>query len=251
MKKIIALSLLVFASQFLFAQSALSGVGLGFNYNGTGRVPDDLVKSNFDQSLFRDVVSNGYGSLNRVLSSYEFSFKPSKKENFYLDVDVLQGAEFIYGYSYGNYTNGDTSFNTSVNVDLNSSVIGLKAVGRFSTPVEKRFFYNLGLGVEGLRAYNVTASGSSYYNISNWVNGYYVSTSENLNNKDVAGYSSYNLLQQVGAAFRLGKDESKFPLNNTYIELDFQINNNFTMMNEVLSKYRTYGFTLSMVYELR
>lgn len=242
---------MLFTAQLVVAQSKLSGLGLGFNYNGTGRVPDNLIKSNFDQELFRDVVSNGYGSLNRVLSSYEFSFKPGKKEYFFVDVDVLQGAEYIYGSSYDNYMSGDTSINANISVDINSSILGLKAIGRFCTPVEKRFFYNVGIGLEGLMAYNVTASGSSYYSASDWSTGYFASSSENLDNKEVSGYFSYNLLQQVGAAYRLGKDESKFPLNKTYVELDFQINNNFTLMNDVLSKYRTYGFTLSMVYELR
>ena len=251
MKKVIYTIFALFTSHLLFAQSALSGVGLGFNYNGTGNVPTELVQSNFDQDVFRNVASEGYGSLNRVFSAYEFSFKPSNKEYFYIDVDLLQGAEYIYGSSYDNYSRGDTFFNTSTNIDISSSLVGLKAVGRFTTPTEKRFFYNVGIGVEGLMAYNVSASGNSYYSASNWGVGFDETKQENLQNDKVDGYSSYNLLQQVGAAYRLGKDESKFPLNKTYVELDFQINNSFTLMNSELSKFRTYGFTLSMVYELR
>lgn len=251
MKKVFLITLTLLSSPFLFAQSALSGVGLGFNYNGTANVPSELIQSNFDQDIFRNVASEGWGSLNRVFSAYEFSFKPSTKEYFYIDLDVLQGAEYIYGSSYDNYSRGDTFFNTSTNVDISSSLLGLKVVGRFTTPIEKRFFYNVGIGVEGLMAYNVSASGNSYYSATNWQRGFEEIIQENLQNDKVNGYSSYNLLQQVGAAYRLGKDESKFPLNKTYVELDFQINNSFTMMNSELSKFRTYGFTLSMVYELR
>ncbi|MEY2923779.1 MAG: hypothetical protein RLZZ337_319 [Bacteroidota bacterium] len=251
MKKTILTAFIISIFSFANGQSSLSGLGLGFNYNGTGRIPDDLVNSNFDEAKFRDVGTEGYGSLNRVLSSYEFSFKPGAKEYFFIDVDVMQGAEYIYGSNYDNYSRDDTFFSTSTNIDINSSIIGLKAIGRFTTPVEKRFFYNVGLGIEGLLAYNVTADGSSYYSASNWQRNYNVSESENIRSEAVNGYSSYNLLQQVGAAWRLGKDETKFPLNKTYLELDFQINNNFTNMNSILSKYRTYGFTLSMVYELR
>ncbi len=233
-----------------FAQTQFNHFGLGFNYNGTGRVPDHLISSNFKEVT--DIASSGtYGSLNRTFSAYEFGFKPANSKAVYFDLDLLQGTEYAYASSYSNTFDNDTNITQSTNLDMTSSLLGLKAMARFTTPAKRRFFYNFGIGVEGLLAYDIDAEGYRSMSKNHWPSSYFESDTENFYGEGLDSYSSANFVQQVGMAFRLGKDESRFPLNQTYLETDFQIINNFTFMNSEVAKYRTYGFTLSLVYELR
>ncbi len=251
MKKILLLSLLV-ASQFTYAQLSFNHLGVGFNYNGTGRLSSDLVNSNFDHEDVAFATSQGsYGSLNRVFSSYEFGLKPTKYPFLVFDFDLLQGAEYIYSSNYESYRIQDTSFNRSSNIDISSSLLGLKCMARITTPNEKRFIYNFGLGLEGLWAYNIDAEGYSSTSKNHWPSQTYEYTNESYFGEGLTSYGSLNLVQQVGLAFRLGKDEKSFPLNKTYLETDFQILNNFTSMSGNWSKFRTYGLTLSLVYEVQ
>lgn len=248
MKKIFTVLALSFAIN-ASAQVQFSQLGLGFNFSNTQRVPNNMLSSNFEGETISDGQFGNYGTINRVFSSYEFGLKPSNLKFMFFDFDLLQGTEFIYASDYSNRQNGDTSFRSSYNLDLSSSLIGLKGMVRVSTPSDKRFIYNFGIGGEGYLAYNVEAEGNKYETIEHWPTNFFVNNNESLNEqKD--NYSSYNLVQQAGLAWRLGKDEKSFPLNKTYLEGDFQIINNFTLMNGGWNKYRTYGFTLSLVYEV-
>ncbi|NNJ54976.1 MAG: hypothetical protein HKP14_02520 [Bacteroidia bacterium] len=251
MKKIFILSLLV-ASQISYAQLSFNHLGVGFNYNGTGRPSSELVNSNFNQEDIAFASSQGsYGSLNRVFSSYEFGLKPSKYNFLFFDIDLLQGAEYLYSSNYESYQINDTNFSRNSYIDISSSLLGTKFMARITTPYKRRFIYNFGLGVEGLLAYNIDAEGSQSTSKNHWPSSTYESNRESFYGEGLDTYGSVNLVQQVGLAFRLGKDESSFPLNQTYLETDFQIINNFTTMNKTWSKYRTYGLTLSLVYEIK
>jgi hypothetical protein len=248
MKKILII-FFVLCSATGFAQIKFNHFGLGFNYNGTGRVPDGFVKSNFDNSEDFPTTSE-YGSLNRTFSAYEFGLKPTKYKSMFFDIDVLQGTEYAYVSDYRSTQMNDTNITQSTNLDITSSLIGVKAMARFTTPTKKRFFYNFGVGVEGLMAYDVDAEGYRSTSKNAWASSFFETTREEFHGEGLSSYSSLNLVQQVGLSYRLGKDESRFPLNQTYLETNFQIINNFTFMNDVVSKYRTYGLTLSLVYEV-
>ena len=52
---------------------------------------------------------------------------------------------------------------------------------------------------------------------------YFESESTTLDLDVLRNFQSHQIIQQVGAAFRLGKDEEVYPLNRTYVELNFNI----------------------------
>ena len=245
----IALALLGMFVGSSMAQVKFNHFGLGFNFNGSARVPSSLTSDKLTEIQRPGAYS--YGSVNRTFSAYEFGFNPTKLQALYFDVDLLQGTDYIYSSSYYDDYDGDSSFSYSSNYDAQASLLGLKAMARFTTPAEKRFFYNVGLGVEALYGYNVEESGSHYYYVNHYPSSYFYSEQESFRNANGDSYTGINLVQQVGLSFRLGKDEASFPLNRSYIETDFQIMNNFMMKGDEVHKFRTYGFTLSLVYEIQ
>ncbi len=250
MKKVF-LFLLIIISNFSFSQVKFNHLGLGFNYNGTGQPPSGIVQSMYDESANYESFPDGYGNINRLFSSYEFGLQPANYDFVFFDFDLLQGVDYIYSSNYSNSTSNDTSINRSINLDMTSSLIGIKSMARITTPYKKRFFYNFGIGVEGLVAYNVDASGSARVSKNHWMSGFWDEEVVNLNSSSIDNYYNVGLVQQVGLSYRLGEDEKSFPLNQSYLELDFQIINNFSNINEEWFKYRNYGLTLSVIYEVK
>lgn len=239
------------AAQLAFSQLEVNHFGLGLNYSNTQRVPSAFLESTYKDLPDLQPLGQGYGVINRVFSTYEFGLKPAKFDFLFFDFDLMQGTDYIWDSYYDSYQNGDTNFYISSDVDIVSSLVGLRAQARVTTPSKKRFFYNVGLGVEYFLGYNADIDGSQRYSATDWTNNYYVNVNNQLRRQEGEVYHTFGLVQQAGLAFRLGKDESSFPLNQTYLETDFQIINSFSQIDDTWGKYRTYGFTLSLVYELK
>jgi hypothetical protein len=234
-----------------FSQVEVNHFGLGLNYSNTQRVPSEFLQSTYDELPQLQPQGQGYGVMNRIFSTYEFGLKPAKLDFLFFDFDLMQGTDYIWDSYYDSYQNGDTNFYISSNVDIVSSLVGLRAIARVTTPSKKRFFYNVGLGFEYFLGYNADIDGNQSYSANSWINNYNVNINNQLRREEGEMYHTFGLVQQAGLAFRLGKDEASFPLNQTYLETDFQIINSFTQIDDQWGKYRTYGFTLSLVYEIQ
>ena len=232
------------------AQFGLRGVGVGFAASGGGGMRSDgLGTLMAGQEGFEDELGTGI-VMSRTNTSYTFSFDGEQTPYFALDLSVMQGATNMYNNAYEWRQNQDSFFSRSVNFDSYGATLGLRAMAKFRTDPDRRFHYHFGLGAEGLYTYGVSTYGSRFEEASHWPSQYFESESTTLDLDVLRNFQSHQIIQQVGAAFRLGKDEEVYPLNRTYVELNFNILSNFTLINEDWSSYRTYGGSLRLVYEL-
>lgn len=233
------------------AQFKVNGVGVAFDVNGSGTMKSSALIKKLGSSNADLFSSEDPMYMSRIFTSYSLTLNNPVRDYFALELDLLQGFENIYGSNYNWSERGDSSFSTSVSYDLRSSTLGLRAIAKFRTPSKKRFHYHFGIGAEAIANYNVNTDASSSVSIYHWPSNYSYYESNEISTKAIKNYQSYNLIQQVGIAFRLGRDEKSFPLNNTYFETDFQIFTNFTALENEISTYRGYGGSFSLIYEFR
>lgn len=243
-------ALLLFGTM-VHAQTKIDGVGVAFDVNGSSN-----MRSNGIDNLLKESSIPGFENGNdfwttRLLTSYTMTLSNPEKDYLAWEIDLLQGQDFYDSYSSEWSESGDTSYSSYSNVYVAGSVLGLRTMAKLRTPSDKRFFYHFGLGAEGLYSYDVNTEGYRSESVSHWPSSYYYNTSERLDPKAIGNITSVNLIQQVGIAFRIGKNEESFPLNKTYIEADFQIMTNFTNINQDWTTYRGYGGSFSIVYEFR
>jgi|AntRauTorckE5430_2_1112549.scaffolds.fasta_scaffold01266_2 hypothetical protein len=227
------------------AQFKPFNASLGFNWNGTQRVPDEVPKAFFSDINFSNQFSV-YTTLNRVFSEYGVGFK-GKRKNIYFDFSLLQGTDYINASESDYITTNDTSYFSSTNYDVSSSLIGLRSAIRLSTPRDQRFVVHYSFGIEGLLAYDVDAEGQVWSRDRNF--GASNETRTFIEPSFSGSYGNASLVQNVGLAFKFGKDETKFPLNKVYIESDFQLLNNFTFIDGTSSQFRTFGLILALGYQ--
>jgi hypothetical protein len=218
---------------------------LGFNWNSTQRVPDEIPRAFFNDANVLNQYSF-YTSLNRVFSEYGVGLK-GKRKNIYFDLSVLQGTDYINSSESDYVTERDTTYFRNKYYDVSSALIGLRSAIRLSTPRDQRFVVHYSFGVEGLYAYDVDAVGEEFKRESNF-------SSSNESRSYIAPsftgpYGNANIVQNVGLAFKFGKDETKYPLNKAYVESNFQLLNNFTFINGTASQYRTFGLILALGYQ--
>ena len=233
------------------AQIRINGVGIGFDVNSGGNMRSPALielMSGSNSLLFEP--NTGIG-LDRFLTSYTLTLANPDKDFFGLELDLMQGTDYIYNSIYSYDDRNDTSFYNSVYFDISGATIGARVMAKLRTPSSKRFHYHFGIGGEFIYTYNVTTDAYNSISISHWPSNYYYYENNKISTNVITNYQSYNLIQQVGIAFRLGKDEKNFPLNRTYLETDFQIMTNFTAIAEELSTYRSYGGSFSLIYEFR
>ena len=224
------------------AQTKPYNATLGFNYSNSQRVPSSLIKSIFENPNNRDAEHNT--ALNRVFSDYGMGFATPRKQMF-IDLSILQGTDYWYSNTYKNETINDTNYTYYDYYDVSASLVGLRAGLRLSTPTDNQFFVHYRLGVEELIGYGVQANGTSTKRRSNSFDEQESTTLEPI---FTGAYSSSNIVQNVGFAVRLGKDERNFPFNKIYVESDFQLLNNITFLNKNVSHYRTFGCIVALGY---
>ena len=234
--------LLVFSAS---AQLKPFNASLGFNWNGTQRVPNEIPTAFFNDVNFASQY-DFYSTLNRVFSEYGVGFKGNRK-NIYFDFSVLQGTDYITSYHSDYFNIGDTSYIKSEDYDMSSALIGLRSAVRVSTPSDQRFVVHYSFGVEGLLAYDVDAGGQAVIRESDFSRSNEARTY--IDPSFSGSYGNANIVQNVGLAFKFGKDETKYPLNKAYLESDFQLLNNFTFIDGTASQYRTFGLILALGYQ--
>ena len=218
---------------------------LGFNWNNGQRIPDKVTEAFFKNLDFPQQY-NFYTTLNRVFSEYGVGFK-GKRKNVYYDFSLLQGTDYINSYGSDYVTLNDTSYYVNSDYDISSALVGIRSALRLSTPREQRFVVHYSFGVEGLLAYDVDAEGRTTRRLSNFGSNDEERTFEEAS--FTGSYGNANIVQNIGLAFKFGKDETKYPLNKAYIEGDFQLLNNFTFINGTTSQYRTFGLILALGYQ--
>jgi hypothetical protein len=187
-----------------------------------------------------------FTTLNRVFSEYGVGFK-GKRKNIYFDFSLLQGTDYLSASESDYVTTNDTSYFTSSNYDVSSALIGLRSAIRLSTPRDQRFVVHYSFGIEGLLAYDVDAEGQVWSRDSNF--GASNETRTFIEPSFSGSYGNASLVQNIGLAFKFGKDETKFPFNKAYIESDFQLLNNFAFIDGTTSQYRTFGLILALGYQ--
>lgn len=244
-KIVLVVSLFMLMGIAANAQFKPFNASLGFNWNGTQRVPDEVPKAFFSDINFSNQFSV-YTTFNRVFSEYGVGFK-GKRKNIYFDFSLLQGTDYINASESDYSTNNDTSYFISTNYDVSSALIGLRSAIRLSTPRDQRFVVHYSFGIEGLLAYDVDAEGQVWSRDRNF--GASNETRTFIEPSFSGSYGNASLVQNVGLAFKFGKDETKFPLNKVYIESDFQLLNNFTFIDGTTSQYRTFGLILALGYQ--
>ena len=243
MKLLITVLLLCFCS-VSFGQLTLSNAGVGFNFNNGQRVPNEAMSKFFpEQNL---AITGSYGtSLNRVSSEYKLGFKFENRKAVYLETSLLQGTDYYDSYYSNSGIVQDSLLRLSTNINVNSSLLGLRLMARFSTPMDRRVFVSACIGTEFLGAYDVDANGQTNAYGSNFQNRITsVFTSDAVSN-----YSSINLIQEIGLSFKLGKKDKNYPLDHVYVQSHFQVLSNFTILDGSTQRYRTFGLTLAMAYE--
>jgi hypothetical protein len=241
MKLLITALLLCFYS-VSFGQLTLSNAGVGFNFNNGQRVPNKIMSKFFpEQDL---AITGSYNtSLNRVFSDYRVGFKFENRKAVYLETSLLQGTDYYDSYYY-NYGTVQDSF-SNMNTNVNSSLLGLRLMARFSTPMDRRVFVSACIGTEFLGAYDVEAEGQTNDYSSNFSNR----TTSFFTSNAVSNYSSINLIQEIGISFKLGKKDKNYPLDHVYVQSHFQALSNFTIIDGSTQRYRTFGLILAMAYE--
>ena len=244
-KIVLVVSLFMLMGIAANAQFKPFNASLGFNWNGTQRVPDEVPKAFFSDINFSNQFSV-YTTFNRVFSEYGVGFK-GKRKNIYFDFSLLQGTDYINASESDYITNNDTSYFISTNYDVSSALIGLRSAIRLSTPRDQRFVVHYSFGIEGLLAYDVDAEGQVWSRDRNFSASNETRTF--IEPSFSGSYGNASLVQNVGLAFKFGKDETKFPLNKVYIESDFQLLNNFTFIDGTTSQYRTFGLILALGYQ--
>ncbi len=248
------ISILLFALAISFssmAQFGLKGVGVGINGHATGNMNHEGIAGLFTESVFQSAELGKRIFMSRTNTSYTFTFQGANADFFALDLSVLQGADNMYNSDYRWRNNGDSSFSSSIDLDISSATLGMRVMAKFRTDPSKRFHYNFGLGAESIFAYGVSSSGRGYLDISHWPSGYFYSESEEIATNIIKNYQSHQIIQQVGGAFRLAEDDQHYPLDRTYIELNFNIFSNFALINNKWSSFRSYGGALRLIYEIR
>ena len=251
MNKLLLLCLVLLSST-AFGQFGISGIGIGFTGYATTNMKS---KSLSDQFLLESVGGrepldqNIYHS--RALTAYSLVLSSPDKSFFALELDLLQGTEDIYSSKHNWRNNQDSNISESVTYDINGANLGLRSMFKLRTDPSRRFHYNFGIGLEAIYTYGLTIDGNYHYDVSHWPSSYFYSETENFGNDALENYMSYNVIQQVGAAFRLGKDDTTYPLNRTYVELNFHILSNFSTIAEDLSTFRSYGGSLRLIYEIK
>lgn len=233
------------------AQTKINGVGIAFDVNGSTNMKSGGIDNLLKESSIPGFAAGNEFWTSRLLTSYSMTLSNPDKDYLAWEIDLLQGQDFYDSYSSEWSEINDTSYSNSSNIYVTGAVLGLRTMAKLRTPSDKRFFYHFGLGLEGLYSYDVNTDGYRSESISHWPSGYYSSTSERLDPGAIDNITSVNLIQQVGIAFRIGKNEESFPLNKTYIEADFQIMTNFTNINADWTTYRGYGGSFSLIYEFR
>ena len=241
MKLLITALLLCFYS-VSFGQLTISNAGVGFNFNNGQRVPNKTMSKFFpDQNL---AITGSYNtSLNRVFSQYRVGFKFENRKAVYLETSLLQGTDYYYQYYY-NYGTVQDSFSNR-NTNVNSSLLGLRLMARFITPMDRRVFLSACIGTEFLGAYDVESEGQTNDYSSNFSNR----TTSFFTSDAVSNYSSINLIQEIGISFKLGKKDKNYPLDHVYLQSHFQALSNFTLIDGSTQRYRTFGIILAMAYE--
>jgi len=241
MKLLITALLLCFYS-VSFGQLTISNAGVGFNFNNGQRVPNKTMSKFFpDQNL---AITGSYNtSLNRVFSEYRVGFKFENRKAVYLETSLLQGTDYYDSYYY-NYGTVQDSFSNR-NTNVNSSLLGLRLMARFSTPMDRRVFVSACIGTEFLGAYDVESEGQTNAYGSNFSNR----TTSFFTSNAVSNYSSINLIQEIGISFKLGKKDKNYPLDHVYVQSHFQALSNFTIIDGSTQRYRTFGIILAMAYE--
>ena len=241
MKLLITALLLCFYS-VSFGQLTISNAGVGFNFNNGQRVPNKTMSKFFpDQNL---AITGSYNtSLNRVFSEYRVGFKFENRKAVYLETSLLQGTDYYDSYYY-NYGTVQDSFSNR-NTNVNSSLLGLRLMARFSTPMDRRVFVSACIGTEFLGAYDVESEGQTNAYGSNFSNR----TTSFFTSNAVSNYSSINLIQEIGISFKLGKKDKNYPLDHVYVQSHFQALSNFTIIDGSTQRYRTFGLILAMAYE--
>ncbi|MFT6113070.1 MAG: hypothetical protein ACJA19_001823 [Bacteroidia bacterium] len=246
MKKIVLIfSFFMLMGIAVNAQFKPFNASLGFNWNVTQRVPNQVPKAFFNDIAFSNQF-NVFTTLNRVFSEYGVGFK-GKRKNIYFDFSLLQGTDYLSASESDYVTTNDTSYFTSSNYDVSSALIGLRSAIRLSTPRDQRFVVHYSFGIEGLLAYDVDAEGQVWSRDSNF--GASNETRTFIEPSFSGSYGNASLVQNIGLAFKFGKDETKFPFNKAYIESDFQLLNNFTFIDGTTSQYRTFGLILALGYQ--
>ncbi len=249
--KYVAIICLVFLGLESQAQLRINGVGVGFDFNGSGTMRSASLINLVTGSNADLFDPDNRIFMDRFLTSYSLTLSNPERDFFALEFDFMQGFENLYGSDYSWTESNDTGFSNSVYFDAQGSTLGLRGMAKFRTPSKNRWHFSFGIGSEWLYTYGVRTTANSNVSVSHWPSSYYFSETNRLPNNAIGNYQSVNLIQQVGLAFRLGKDEKSFPLNNTYIEADFQILSNFTNIEDALSTYRGYGGSFSIIYEFR
>ncbi|MBR9860455.1 hypothetical protein GYB22_06840 [bacterium] len=248
MKKIFVLFVLILSIQ-ANAQMRFNAVGLAFDFNGgynlTHSGLSSLVNAEFNDFMDENKVI----SVNRVMVAYRFNFRPENKDFFRFETDLLQGTEYLDFYDYESSYTGDTNYYKSSGFNNQAAVLGARLKAKFNTPVERRFHFNVGIAAEYLYMYNSNAEADVYVNYSTPQN--YFNDQAQLSETILDNYTTFNLLQQAGMAFRFSEKEEKFPLNKTYLEFNFNVLTNFTTINSVTASHRSYGLSLGLVYEVK
>ena len=248
MKNAFILITLLLFSVSSFAQLEPFNAYLGFNWNSGLRLKDEVSEAFFNE-LELDNSYSSYTSLNRTFSEYGVGFK-TKRKNVYLDFSLLQGTDFINVNGSASKRENDTSYTIYTYADISAALVGLRSMVRLSTPAERRFVMHYSLGLEGLLAYDLDSEGSILVRPSGFFNGNNSNEVRTILDPSFTGaYGNVNIVQNVGFAFKLAKDETKFPLNKAYVESDFQLLNNFTFIDGTNSRYRTFGLILALGYQ--
>ena len=251
MKLLITALLLCFCS-VSFGQLTLSNAGVGFNFNNGQRVPNEAMSKFFpEQNL---AITGSYGTrLNRVSSEYKVGFKFENRKAVYLETSLMQGTDYYDSYYSNSGIVQDSLLRLSTNINVNSSLLGLRLMARFSTPMDRRVFVSACIGTEFLGAYDVDANGQT----NAYGSTHFIHVSSNFQNRitsvftsdAVSNYSSINLIQEIGLSFKLGKKDKNYPLDHVYVQSHFQALSNFTIIDGSTQRYRTFGLILAMAYE--
>ncbi|MFY0643583.1 MAG: hypothetical protein JXR19_03885 [Bacteroidia bacterium] len=250
MNRIIGI-VLVLLSMNSYGQFGISGVGIGLTGNATSNMKSKGVAALFTQGVWANsqLDQNIYNS--RIHTAYTAVFSSPDKDFFALELDLMQGSDNIFNSDYSWRNNGDSSFSESVSFDISGANLGLRAMFKLRTDPNRRFHYNFGIGLEGIYTYGISVDGEYQYDANHWPSSYFFSEYKSFKDDVIDNYMTYNVIQQVGAAFRLGKDEMSYPLDRTYIELNFHILSNFSTIVEDWSTYRSYGGSMRLIYELK
>lgn len=242
--KIIVTALVMLICSCTFAQISLSNAGVGFNFNIGQRVPNNTMKKFFpdDNLSFKGSYNT---SISRVFSEYRVGFDVEKRKTVYLEASLLQGTDYFDSY-YSNYgVLLDTFSNSNTSLDVNSSLLGLRLLVRFSTPVERRAFVSASLGAEYLGAYDIESTGET----NSYTSSFRDRIAAPIRSDAISNYGSINLVQEVGVSVKLGKKDKNYPLDQIYVQTHFQTLSNFTLIDQSVQRYRTFGLTVAMAYQ--